>query len=163
MEGAELQSPESSCLRNLFMPAGFHCVYALSDRMSRQERGFGTEQCRRDRQHALPKIRGSTRDLPVLRFVCKRTEGHCWRWSGTGLWTGLCWPAATLHLRLLRLLPVRVRALWLLRTGMVCKRRVRRRGALVSQTLLASGILLPATRLLSPRLVWTWLARRLGS
>src|SRR5437899_8798878 len=40
---------------------------------------------RRDQEHAISKVCGSTRHLPLLRFLCKRTESDCGCWSGASL------------------------------------------------------------------------------
>src|SRR6201988_4423214 len=96
MERAQLQSVGSSSSRNLLGQTGFSYVnaFSLTEWVSKDLRTSEESEAAEGTKHALSKIRSSIRDLPLLRFVCERTESGCGRWSGARLLrTGLCWPA----------------------------------------------------------------------
>src|ERR1700690_3607001 len=72
------------------------------------------------------------------RIVRASATSGCGRWSGRALRSCSC-----LRLRILQLLSLRVRALWILRAELVLRRRLYRRRAMVPWILWA------------PRLLWT--------
>jgi len=109
-------------------------------------------QVEKGSKNALSKVSSSAEHFHAASRLFAST-GSCWHSSRPRLWLRRTSPS--LRLWILRILSLRVRALWLLRAAMVRKRCVHRRRPMVSRLL--------RTRLLRSRVrlqqTWLWLLR----
>lgn len=110
---------------------------------------------RKGSQNAIPQNSRGAWHLPRFRIFRACTKICSWRGDRR---PGLRWPTSRVRLRLLWILPVRLRAIWLLWAELVLRRHLYRRRPVVSRLLWATW-LLRASRLLRPRwFLWpTWI------
>src|SRR5579859_6967186 len=94
-------------------------------------------------EHAVSQVLGVARSVGDSSGIFSSTSGsRSWRWT----WLGLLRRPAGLPLRLLQLLSLRMRALWLLRAKLVRRWGLHRRRSLVSRIRLGTRLGLGATR-----------------